>query len=155
MKRGSIVPQFVEFIPDKLEEGILYISEKHGTVIHKCCCGCGEEVVTPLTPADWQLRRFGATVSMIPSIGNWNFRCQSHYWIRKNRIEWASALTKKQIRHVQEKDRRDKEFYVAQVNARNAAEARDSTATDRLGVDTKTASWLSGVSRWLKDLLRR
>lgn len=45
--------------------------------------------MTPLTPADWKLTFDGETVSLYPSIGNWNFPCRSHYWLTKNRIEWA------------------------------------------------------------------
>lgn len=120
MKSSTLTPEFVEFIPERLEEGILYISEVHGTAIHKCCCGCGEEVVTPLTPADWQLRKVGQTVSLTPSIGNWNYSCQSHYWIRRNRVEWAPRMSKEQIRRVQANDRISKERYVAQRNAERA-----------------------------------
>jgi hypothetical protein len=42
----------------------------------------------PLKPADWQLTFDGKTVSFHPSIGNWNFPCRSHYWIRNNRAGW-------------------------------------------------------------------
>jgi hypothetical protein len=91
MRQATITPKFVEFIPDQLQEGILYISEKYGTVVHKCCCGCGAEVVTPLTPVDWQLKKDRKTVTLFPSIGNWNFPCQSHYWIRRNNVEWARS----------------------------------------------------------------
>lgn len=81
--------KFVEFIPDALNEGILYVSVTHGTSVHRCCCGCGREVVTPLTPADWRMIFDGETVSLYPSIGNWNFPCRSHYWISENRVEWV------------------------------------------------------------------
>lgn len=83
--------KFIEFIPEVLDEGILYVSIAHGTAVHRCCCGCGREVVTPLTPTDWKLIFDGETVSLHPSIGNWNFPCRSHYWITKNRIEWAPS----------------------------------------------------------------
>ena len=63
--------EFVEFIPEKLEEGKVYISPKYSTVVHKCCCGCQEEVVTPLSPVDWELTFDGKTISLYPSIGNW------------------------------------------------------------------------------------
>ena len=78
--------KFVEFIPDVIEEGVLYISIEYCTAIHKCVCGCGNEVVTPLSPTDWELTFNGKTVSLDPSIGNWSFKCQSHYWIAKNSI---------------------------------------------------------------------
>ena len=52
-KQAKIVPQFVEFIPEVLDDGVLYISRTYKTAVHKCCCGCGEEVVTPLMPTEW------------------------------------------------------------------------------------------------------
>ncbi|WP_318271273.1 hypothetical protein [Sphingobacterium cellulitidis] len=42
--------KFVEFMPEKVEEGVLYVSIEYCTAIHKCVCGCGHEVVTPLSP---------------------------------------------------------------------------------------------------------
>jgi hypothetical protein len=88
---------FVEFIPDVLEDGTVYISIGFATVAHKCCCGCGEEVVTPLSPTDWKLTFNGRTISLDPSIGNWGFPCQSHYWIRDNRVKWAPRMSKEEI----------------------------------------------------------
>jgi len=44
----NITHKFVEFIPEKIEEGVLYISIQYCTAIHNCVCGCGNEVVTPL-----------------------------------------------------------------------------------------------------------
>lgn len=96
--------RFIEFIPEKVEEGILYISIEYCTAIHKCICGCGNEVVTPFSPTDWKLSFNGKSVSLHPSIGNWNFECQSHYWIKKNKIEFASLWTEKEIRVGREND---------------------------------------------------
>ena len=42
--------EFVKAIPAELEERTLYASMDYATVAHKCCCGCGREVVTPLRP---------------------------------------------------------------------------------------------------------
>jgi hypothetical protein len=71
--------KFIEVIPEYLEDGILYISIEHCVAIHKCACGCGKEVVTPISPNRWKLIFDGETVSLNPSIGNWSFKCQSHY----------------------------------------------------------------------------
>jgi uncharacterized protein DUF6527 len=142
MKLTSIIPRFVEFVPEELEDGIFYISEVHGTAIHKCCCGCGEEVVTPLTPADWHLRKQGGTVSLTPSIGNWNYACQSHYWIRRNRVEWAPRISKEQIRRVQARDRSEKERYIAYRNAQR-------------GETTRGVSWMIRFWSAIKRLWRR
>jgi hypothetical protein len=60
-------------------------------VIHKCVCGCGNEVVTPISPTDWQLSFNGRGITLKPSIGNWNFKCKTHYFIIENRVEFASS----------------------------------------------------------------
>lgn len=89
--------KFVKFIPKELEDDILYISLDFCTVVHKCCCGCGNEVVTPLSPTDWKLNFDGESISLYPSIGNWNFDCKSHYWIKNNKIKWARKWSKEEI----------------------------------------------------------
>jgi Family of unknown function (DUF6527) len=83
--------KFVEYVPDKLENNVLYISIEHCTAIHKCMCGCGNEVVTPFSPDAWQLCFDGKTVTLYPSIGNWNFKCKSHYWIIKNKVKFVKG----------------------------------------------------------------
>lgn len=96
--------KFVEFIPKAVEEGVLYISVEYCTAIHKCVCGCGNEVVTPISPTDWKLTFDGKSVSLYPSIGNWNFACQSHYWIKNSDVLFADRWTKEQIRMGREND---------------------------------------------------
>ena len=81
--------KFVKNVPDKLEDGVVYISIEYSMVIHKCCCGCGKEVVTPLSPKDWELLFDGESISLFPSIGNWSFECRSHYWIKNNKVVWC------------------------------------------------------------------
>lgn len=103
--------KFVEFIPDTLEEGVLYISISFSTAIHKCVCGCGNEVVTPLSPTDWQLTFDGKTVSLSPSIGNWNFNCKSHYWITKNIIKYAEMWSTRKIDSCRKNDAKKKKKY--------------------------------------------
>ncbi len=90
--------EFVEFIPDELKEGTLYVSIRFATAAHLCCCGCGSKVVTPLRPTDWKLIFDGKTVSLDPSIGNWSFACRSHYWIIRNRVKWAQQWSEEEIR---------------------------------------------------------
>ena len=89
--------KFVEFVPEEIIDGVLYISVEYCTATHKCVCGCGNEVVTPLSPTDWRLTFDGETVSLHPSIGNWNFECQSHYWVTGNRIKHAGRWTRKEV----------------------------------------------------------
>jgi hypothetical protein len=93
----AIAYEFVEYIPEELEERTLYISVAYVTAVHKCCCGCGREVVTPLSPTGWQLIFDGKSVSLYPSIGSWSLPCQSHYFITKSRAVWVPRWTQKQI----------------------------------------------------------
>jgi len=89
--------EFVKTIPDDLAEGTVYVSIEYATVVHKCLCGCGHEVVTPLSPTDWKLTYDGESVTLHPSIGNWSFDCQSHYWIKGDRVIWAPRWTREEI----------------------------------------------------------
>lgn len=109
--------EFVEFIPDELKEQTLYISVTYCTAVHKCCCGCGREVVTPLSPTAWQLTFDGKTVSLYPSIGSWSLACQSHYFITKNKVMWARKWTKKQIASGREQESWAKQRYYASAQA--------------------------------------
>jgi hypothetical protein len=104
-----IRPEFVEFVPSELEDGVLYISEKYRTAVHLCCCGCRSKVVTPLKPYAWRLTTKDGAVTLRPSIGNWSFRCKSHYWISSNRVEWAGAFTDEEIAQVRVGDQLAKE----------------------------------------------
>lgn len=96
-RKQFLVHEFVDYIPAEIKDGIVYISILYATAVHKCCCGCGNEVVTPLSPTDWQLSFDGQSVSLFPSIGNWSFDCKSHYWIIHNRVRWARRMTLEEI----------------------------------------------------------
>ncbi|WP_339877949.1 DUF6527 family protein [uncultured Algoriphagus sp.] len=102
---------FVEFIPDQLHEGILYISIDYCTAIHLCVCGCRNKVVTPFSPTDWKMTFDGKSISLYPSIGNWNFDCQSHYWIKKGNVEWSGSWSDDQISNGRQADIVAKEKY--------------------------------------------
>jgi hypothetical protein len=122
MRANRIRPQFVEFIPDHLEDGVLYVSQRFRTCSHKCCCGCGEEVVTPLSPAEWQLTCERDLVSLWPSIGNWDYVCRSHYVIQRNLIKWVPGMTAKQIARVRQRDASD---LADMINVGNCAKDRE------------------------------
>lgn len=97
MKGLSYTHEFVEFIPEALAEGVLYVSTEFATTAHECMCGCGTKVVTPLAPTDWKIIFDGETVSLKPSIGNWSFICQSHYWLRDGHVEWVRKWTHDEV----------------------------------------------------------
>ena len=136
--------EFVEFIPDELREQTIYISHTYCTVVHKCCCGCGREVVTPLSPTAWQLTFDGETVSLYPSIGSWSLPCQSHYFITKNKVVWAPKWTKKQIAKGRDREARAQERYYAEMQPPGGApEPPLSSAGSKQSLWRKVKRWFS------------
>ena len=111
MKRLTLEHSFVEHIPNHLEEGVLYVSIPYATAVHKCFCGCGREVVTPLSPTDWELRFDGKALSLYPSIGSWSLPCESHYWIRRDKVIWARQWSREEIEAGRASERREKQQY--------------------------------------------
>jgi len=132
--------EFVEFIPDELKEQTLYISIIYATAVHKCCCGCGREVVTPLSPTAWRLIFDGKSVSLYPSIGNWSLPCQSHYFITKNKAVWARKWTEKQIANGRAKETKAREQYYAETQAQEATVLPLSNTSTRSKTKRKTKS---------------
>ena len=115
MKKRLIRHKFVKFVPEIVEEGVLYISIPFGTAIHKCPCGCGEIVVTPIKPTDWTLIWNGEKVTLSPSIGNWSLACHSHYFIVENKIVWATKWSSGRIGASRAKEKIAKARYYSQV----------------------------------------
>jgi len=129
MKPGIILKhEFVEFIPDELEQRTIYVSIRFATASHLCLCGCGNKVVTPIRPTDWTLIFDGKTISLHPSIGNWNFPCQSHYWIQNDRVKWAPKWSREQIERGRARDLYAKQTYFGGDDTNGTAKA-DGTAT--------------------------
>jgi hypothetical protein len=133
MKRKLVLThEFVEYIPDDFKDGTIYVSVAFATAAHKCCCGCGNEVITPLSPTDWTLIFDGQSISLDPSIGNWSFACQSHYWIRMNRVVWARRWSRQKIED-------------GRIHARLAKQRYFDGTLNAFGKDTKTNRRESGI----------
>lgn len=145
MKLEVIEVGFVEFIPATLAEGVLYVSMTYGTTVHLCACGCGNKVVLPLSPAEWRLTYDGVAISLHPSVGNWEFPCQSHYWIRGNEISWAPQWTKRQIAAGRRRDLEDLEAYHAPAATRALPDEPSLT-----GQPAQRQSLTSRARRWLR-----
>jgi len=146
MKRDVILThEFVEYIPDDLTDGIIYVSIPFATAVHKCCCGCGCEVVTPLSPTDWKLIFDGMSISLEPSIGNWSFRCESHYFIRHNRAVWAPRWSQDQLDAGRAHDRFLKENYCDALGNGSEREGRDNAKRSKakIGFWQKVIAWIS------------
>jgi hypothetical protein len=136
--RKTLTPEFVGEIPRGLEDGVLYVSMEFATVVHRCACGCGGKVVTPLSPTDWHITYDGEGVSLFPSVGNWSFPCRSHYVIRASRVQWAPPWSAKQIDAGRDLDRDRKDAYY-----------RNEGAQQPRGAPEKARS-LGRLRRWLR-----
>ncbi|WP_373432580.1 DUF6527 family protein [Geothrix sp. 21YS21S-2] len=116
---------------------------RFATASHKCCCGCGNVVVTPIRPTDWTLIFDGRGVSLYPSIGNWGFKCQSHYWIRCNQVVWAQRMSPSAIVEGREHDRQAKEAFFMDLSA-EAAAGRPGARKQKRGLWQKLKEWANG-----------
>lgn len=143
MRTGIVLKhEFVELIPEELEQGTLYVSIRFATASHLCCCGCGNKVVTPIRPTDWKLIFDGKAISLDPSIGNWNFPCQSHYWIRNNRVDWAPQWSQEQIERGRLRDRQAKQDHFG------ATETSPETGIKRPKASTSKRTWWQAAKEW-------
>ncbi len=147
MRRTSFDHEFVEFIPSELKEGVLYVSVRYATAVHKCACGCGNKVVTPISPVDWQLLFDGDSVSLTPSIGNWEFPCRSHYWIKSDKVRWAKAWTPEEVAAGRQREARDHERYFA--SRRAAGNSTGQTDAEAQTERRPRKRLLARVLQWL------
>src|ERR1700687_2192081 len=144
MKRHALAHQFVEAVPDRLEDGVLYVSMKYATAAHRCCCGCGSEVVTPLSPSDWRLTFDGESITLYPSIGNWSFACRSHYWIGNGKVKWDRQWSAKEIAQVRTKDRLARHRHYSEDYATDLEHPLKVTQSTR----EQTSLW-TRVKKWV------
>lgn len=150
MRHKRLEYRFVEHIPEALQPGVLYVSMEYATAAHSCCCGCGEEVVTPFTPTDWKMTFDGETISLRPSVGNWTLPCRSHYVIDRGRVVEAGPWTDEQIEAERRRDRAAKALHYGQAPApetRAAVPAPPTTAPAQGGFWRRVLRWISGGSR--------
>ena len=142
--------RFVDAFPDALEAGVLYVAPDFATMSHLCCCGCGREVVTPLSPKDWKMTFDGKSVSVHPSIGSWSLPCRSHYVIRSGRIRWAGRWTEEQVRRGRDRDLIAKRGPTQirtpvemAINHRTSEATRETPDRKGTGVMGRLRRWLS------------
>lgn len=101
--------QVVHRVPEELKQGILYACFDCNVIVHLCACGCGEKVILPIDPDFWSVRYDGETVSLAPSIGNFQFPCKVHYWIKENKVIWAGPPAEK-TKHYHARKRKKKRW---------------------------------------------
>jgi hypothetical protein len=136
--------EFVEYIPKELQPDTVYVSMENETVVHSCFCGCGGRVVTPLSPAAWELTFDGDSISLYPSIGNWNLECKSHYWIRGGRVHWDKRWSDERIEAGRRWEaRKREEYYRGRTDQATSVEAPEVNGDEPVGLWSKLKSWLS------------
>jgi hypothetical protein len=154
MKQVCFRHEVVDSIPEKLQANILYVTADEDVAGHLCACGCGREVITPLSPTDWSITfdRRGAT--LFPSIGNWAFPCRSHYFIRDGDVVWARDMSDKAIAQGRQRDSARKKRYYERLS-------KPPTMPRAPGIESlppQQTTQPSGVQRllaWLKRMLAR
>ncbi len=146
-RRTSLSHRYVEFIPKELEDGVLYISNRFRTASHKCCCGCGHKVVTPLNSAKWRLVDHGTTVSLAPSVGLGTLPCRSHYWVRRSQIDWYPNMTGAQTAKAQQADR-----YASQVYTGERLPPLAHVTPRPISPPASNMRWWDTLWTWLKSL---
>lgn len=142
MSINALSHQFIEGFPDNLEPGVLYVAVGFATMSHLCCCGCGNEVVTPLNPKDWKMTFDGKSVSVDPSIGNWSLACRSHYFIRNGQVLWANAWSDERIHRGRKRD-------VARKRGREGVTTDEAPVTQR-DLEANGLSLWRRALRWLQ-----
>lgn len=145
MKYVRLEHRFVHYIPEQLEPGVLYVSMDYATAAHTCCCGCGEEVVTPFSPTDWKITFDGKTISLWPSIGNWDFACRSHYVIKRSRVVGAGSWTNEKIAAER---RRDKAAKTAFYGLTDPGESNHDASLPLSSSEQVPGLW-SRIKRWM------
>jgi len=150
--------EFVEHVPEQLEEDVVYVSIAFATAVHKCACGCGKEVVTPLSPTDWKLTFDGESISLHPSIGNWSFPCRAHYWIRNNTVKWAAKWSDEEIENGRARDRSNKARFYEEKSAAteldtpldDARDAQKSGPTDLVATSNASTATKMRDGLWMR-----
>jgi hypothetical protein len=99
-------------MPDKFDEGVLYVSKEFGIAGHLCACGCENKVFTPIDVTEWDIKINNGKVSMWPSIGNGQLPCKSHYLILNDNIIWLNNINYQQyLRNLNSAHEARKKYY--------------------------------------------
>ena len=151
MRFHQLEHRFVHSIPSTIEPGVLYVSIEFATAIHLCCCGCGREVVTPFTPTDWKMTFDGVSISLWPSIGNWNFPCRSHYIVKTNRIIEAAPWSQSMVEAERNRDRDAKATYFATHHQSIEDKSATSIHLEKNEAKKPLGRGLSRLWSWLRN----
>lgn len=99
---------FVDSFPTPMEPGVLYVSTRYSTAGDSCACGCGNEVVTKLSPAKWRIT-YDGQISLSPSVGAIALPCNFHYFITRGKVDWHRRLSADEAVRALDSDRQSVE----------------------------------------------
>jgi hypothetical protein len=86
----------------------------------------------------------GESVSLWPSIGNWNLRCRSLYIIDQGRIKWAESWSEAQVAAERRRDKAAKAtYYESSPSPEVLVPAPEVTKPVE-----QPNRWLSRLSKW-------
>jgi hypothetical protein len=149
MKQIRFKHEVVDVIPESLEANVLYVTNESDVAGHLCACGCGREVITPLSPTDWSITVERRGVTVTPSIGNWSFPCRSHYFIWGGAVVWARDMSEKAIAAGRSRDRaRKQRYYARQERGEPPSSAPSSGAMQPSQVANHHSTWERLVNWW-------
>jgi hypothetical protein len=79
-------------VPEHTKKLIYVVGSIPKWVVFECPCHRNHRISIPLmknvTP-HWAIAHDGQTISLFPSVSVSGSNCDSHFWLRQNRIEWA------------------------------------------------------------------
>jgi hypothetical protein len=148
--------EVVDSIPETLQAYILYVTTDRDVAGHLCACGCGREVITPLSPTDWSISFDRRGASLSPSIGNWAFPCRAHYFIWDGVVVWACDMSDKAIQQGRRRDRARKQSYYERQTDRPPT-PQDRAHAPALPLPASAADQSTGqrLLAWWKRLVAR
>lgn len=154
MRHQTLEHRFVRNVPRELDSGVLYLSMDYATAVHSCCCGCGDRVVTPFTPTDWRMTFDGESISLHPSVGNWNQKCRSHYVIQRSRVLEAGPLSNVQIEAERRRDKKAKSAHYGEGSemlpvAQQMTTSAPAPVTSHQNATQRSRSLWSRFKAWL------
>lgn len=149
MKQIRFKHEVVDVIPESLEASILYVTAEGDVAGHLCACGCGREVITPLSPTDWSVTVERRGVTVTPSIGNWAFPCRSHYFIWGGAVVWAKDMSERAIAAGRSRDRaRKQRHYDRKKRVEPPSSAPSPGATQPSQAANHHSTWERLVNWW-------
>ncbi len=77
-----------EYIPEKMQPGVIYYAPHFKVSNHLCLCGCGHPAPLPIGPGHWNLTAGEKGVTLTPSIQQ-RFACKSHYIITEGKANFV------------------------------------------------------------------